>query len=284
MNTSSLGRGLGSLIPPRNRNTNESDTRPIHQGVNEIDISDIQPNPHQPRQSFDRAALDDLMGSIKIHGIIQPLVVIQARGGYQLIAGERRLRAAKLLGLKKVPVVMRTATEQQKLEIAIVENVQRQSLNPVERAKSYQRLIDEFNLTQEEVSKKVGQSRVAVTNALRLLTLPREIQQALADGKLTEGHAKALLSVDSPAEREKLFREILKGGMSVRVTESQARKVTFRQHARRSKDPNIQEKEDALQASLGTKVDIKRRGKQGTIVLHFYSNEELQSIIRKITD
>ncbi|MFA6552859.1 MAG: ParB/RepB/Spo0J family partition protein [Patescibacteria group bacterium] len=284
MNRTGLGRGLNSLIPPRNAERTVAEEPVVSQGTNELPINDIQPNPHQPRFTFDRAALEDLMNSIKIHGIIQPLVVINARGGYQLIAGERRLRAAKLLGLKKVPAVIRTATEQEKLELAIVENVQRQSLNPIERARGFQRLIDEFNLTQDEVGKKVGQNRVTVTNSLRLLTLPSEMQQALAEGKLTEGHAKALLGVETAVEREKLFKEILKSGLSVRIAESQARRVSVRQHARRSKDPNMLEKEDVLQAALGTKVEIRRKGKRGTITVHFYSAEELQAIIRKISN
>ncbi len=283
MNRTGLGRGLNSLIPPRNMDRSEAEEPVISQGTHELPINEIQPNPHQPRTNFDRVALEDLVNSIKVHGIIQPLVVIHARGGYQLIAGERRLRAAKLAGLKKVPAVIRTATEQEKLELAIVENVQRQSLNPIERARGYQRLIDEFNLIQDEVGKKVGQNRVTVTNSLRLLTLPSDMQQALAEGKITEGHAKALLSVETSAEREKLFREVLKSGLSVRITESQARRVSVRQHARRAKDPNILEKEDMLQAALGTKVEIRRKGKRGTITVHYYSAEELQAIIRKIT-
>lgn len=270
------------MIPPRNTDRGEIAEPVVSQGTNELPINDIQPNPHQPRKNFDRAALEDLMNSIKIHGIIQPLVVINARGGYQLIAGERRLRAAKLLGLKRVPAVIRTATEQEKLELAIVENVQRQSLNPIERARGFQRLIDEFNLTQDEVGKKVGQNRVTVTNSLRLLTLPDDMQQALVEGKITEGHAKALLGVETAVERERLFKEILKSGLSVRVAESQARRVSVRQHARRSKDPNMLEKEDALQTALGTKVEIRRKGKRGSITVHFYSSEELQSIISKI--
>lgn len=283
MNRSSLGRGLSSLIPPRNAEASEDMAQSATIGVHEIPIGDIQPNPHQPRVHFDRASLDDLVSSIKVHGIIQPLVVIRSRVGYQLIAGERRLRAAKIVGLKKVPAVIRSATEQEKLELAIVENVQRQSLNPIERARGYQRLIDEFTLTQEEVGKKVGQSRVAVTNALRLLTLPNDMQEALIEGKLTEGHAKALLAVESPVERERLFKEIVKGGVSVRVAESQAWKVSVKQHSRRSKDPNIREKEDALQLALGTKVEVKKRGQHGTIVIHFYSAEEFQSVIKNIT-
>ncbi|MFH1207089.1 MAG: ParB/RepB/Spo0J family partition protein [Patescibacteria group bacterium] len=284
MNSTGLGRGLNSLIPPRNGDRKATTESAISPGTHDLPIHEIQPNPHQPRKNFDRSALEDLMNSIKIHGIIQPLVVIRARGGYQLIAGERRLRASKLLGLKKVPAVIRSATEQEKLELAIVENVQRQSLNPIERAHGFQRLIDEFNLTQDEVGKKVGQNRVTVTNSLRLLTLPGDMQQALAEGKLTEGHAKALLGVETAAARECLFQEILKSGLSVRVAESQARRVSVRQHSRRSKDPNILEKEDALQAALGTKVEIRRKGKRGTITVHYYSAEEFQAIVRKITE
>lgn len=285
MTTSTLGRGLNSLIPSR---TGAAATRPFAavQGeqILEIEVGRIQPNPHQPRQHFDREALEELVSSIRVHGIIQPLVVLEARGEYQLIAGERRLRAARLLGLKKVPVIIRTVTNQQKLELAIVENVQRQNLNPMEKAHAYQQLIDEFNLTQEEVARKVSQSRSAVTNILRLLQLPQEMQEAISEGKITEGHAKVLLSVSSAEERERIFKEILKGNLSVRVTESQANKVNVKKHQRLlRKDANLREKEEQLQEALGTKVEIKKNGQQGAILVHFYSPEELLEIIRKIT-
>jgi len=285
MSTSTLGRGLGSLIPSKRtkQSLNSKDITGPKELVHEVEINKIQPNPLQPRQNFDRNLLEDLMNSIKVHGIIQPLVVFEDGGGYQLITGERRLRAAKVLGLEKVPVVVRNASEQEKLELALVENVQRQNLNPIERAYGYQRLIDEFNLTQEEVAKKVGQSRVAVTNTIRLLALPAEMQKALQEEKITEGHAKALLGIVTSDERRRLFKEILKNKLSVRLTESQVRKAAVKKHTRQKTiDPNLQDKVDVLQQSLGTKVEIKKQGGQGTIGIHFYSAEELHEIINKI--
>jgi ParB family transcriptional regulator, chromosome partitioning protein len=284
MSKSTLGRGLSSLIPSRSDDQDKSVSGSTPQDrIHEIGVERIQPNSHQPRQNFDRESLDGLIDSIKVHGIIQPLIVLETRGEYQLIAGERRLRAAKLLGLKKVPVIVRSATNLEKLELAIVENIQRQNLNPMERARAYQRLIDEFNLTQEEVAQKVGQSRAAVTNTLRLLHLPPEMQAAIYDGKITEGHAKVLLGVASDEERVRIFKEILKNNLSVRLTEAQAKKVSVKKHLRLlRKDANLREKEEQLQEALGTKVEIKKSGQQGAILVHFYSGEELLEIIRKI--
>ena len=202
----SLGRGLSSLIPPKGVSisaTQEAGSKDSGERISEVSVDQIKANPHQPRQQFDRESLEDLINSIKVHGILQPLVVVKVQGGYELIAGERRLRAAKTLELSRVPVVVRTASEQEKLELALVENVQRQNLNPIEKASGYQLLVDEFSLTQEEVSKKVGQSRAAVANTLRLLSLPATIQNAISEGELTEGHAKVLLSVSSDRDREK---------------------------------------------------------------------------------
>lgn len=286
MTNSVLGRGLGSLIPTKKIKPASGENGPTKsdEGVYELAVDAIKPNPHQPRQNFDHTALESLINSIKVHGIIQPLIVLQLGDGYQLIAGERRLRAAKILGLKKVPALIRTATEQEKLELAIVENVQRQNLNPIEKADGYRCLMEEFDLTQEEVAKKVGQSRAVVANGLRLLTLPAEMQKALQEERITEGHAKVILSVASPEERQRLFKQILKDSMSVRRAESEARQVTVRRHTRRvSKDPNIQEKEELLQSALSTKVEIKKHGQQGTISIHFYSAEEFKGIIDKIT-
>lgn len=280
MTTSTLGRGLNSLIPPMPGTASGDDGERVLQ----IPIDDIKPNPQQPRQQFDHDALEDLISSIKAHGIIQPLIVIKHGSGYQLIAGERRFRAARTLGKKKVPVIVRSATEQQQLEIALVENVQRQNLNPIDKAIGYQRLIDEFSMTQEAVAQKVGQSRAAVANALRLLQLPQFMMESLADGRLTEGHAKALLSIKNEAERERLFQEIIKNKLTVRVAEGKARRSTpVRAHTRHSTDPNVAAQEDRLREALGTKVSLKRTGTAGTITIYFYSPEELGEIIRKIT-
>ena len=280
-----LGRGLGSLIPSRSSQAGPTQQKAGGgEQIHQIEANSIQPNSNQPRRHFDGAAQDDLIKSIKIHGIIQPLIVVEARGQYQLIAGERRLRAAKALGLKTVPAVIRSATNQQKLELAVVENVQRQNLNPLEKAHAFKQLIDEFNLTQEEVAKKVGQNRATVTNTLRLLQLPEEIQKVLGEGKISEGHAKVLLGISSEEERLRIFKEILKNNLSVRSTETQAQRVTVRKHSRVfRKDANLRDQEEKLQDALGTKVEIKKSGQQGTVLVHFYSSEELQEIIRKIT-
>ncbi len=285
MSNSALGRGLGSLIPSKSIKENISEEISGNkEKIFEVEVARIKPNPHQPRHHFDREMLEDLVNSIKEHGIIQPLVVYEVGDNYELIAGERRLRASKIIGLPKVPVVVRTVTEQEKLELAIVENVQRQNLNPIEKAYGYQRLTDEFNLTQEDVSKKVCQSRTAVTNSLRLLTLSTEIQKALQEGKLTEGHAKVILGVKDVEQQKKLFKEILSGNLSVRKTEAKAGKVIVKKHirTRHAKDSNMLEKEELLQEFLGTKVEINHQKGKGAITIHFYSKEEFQEIIRKI--
>lgn len=285
MSTSTLGRGLNSLIPSKTiKHDLEDKISGQHENILEISTESIKPNPHQPRQKFDRDMLEDLINSIKVHGIIQPLVVYKDGGDYKLIAGERRHRAAKVLGLAKVPVVIRTASEQEKLELAIVENIQRQSLNPIEKAYGYKKLSDDFNLTQDEVAHKVGQSRVAVTNTIRLLSLAPDIQEALKDGKITEGHAKVLLSVVTPDEQKRIFKDIVSNKLSVRKAESRVRQVKVKKHTRTidSGDPNLINKQEALQESLGTKVEIKENNGQGTVSIHYYSKEELSEIINKI--
>ena len=280
----SLGRGLAALIPSK-IDKDLVETKEIlgpSEKIVMMDVNIIQSNPHQPRKDFDRASLEDLISSIKVHGIIQPLVVTKTPSGYQLVVGERRLRAAKFLSMNKVPVIMRSVSEQEKLELALVENVQRQNLNPIERAWGYKRLIDEFNLTQEEVSKKVCQSRAAVANSLRLLTLPEEIQKALVASRITEGHAKVLVGVKTEQEMDRLFREILRHNLTVRDTES-ARKVVVKRHLRRiTKDPQLEVQEQKLREALATKVSINKHGQRGQIMIEFYLDDELREIIKKI--
>lgn len=280
----SLGRGLAALIPSK-IDKDLVETKEIlgpSEKIVMLDVNAIQANPHQPRKNFDRASLEELINSIKVHGIIQPLVVTKTPAGYQLIVGERRLRAAKFLSMKKVPVILRSVSEQEKLELSLVENVQRQNLNPIERAWGYKRLIDEFNFTQEEVGKKVGQSRAAVTNSLRLLTLPEEMQKALIEERITEGHAKVLLGVKSEQERERLYKEIIRHSLTVRDTEK-AKKVVVKKHLRRiSQDPNLELQEQRLREALGTRVNINKHGQRGNIMIEFYSDDELKEIIKKI--
>lgn len=274
---SGLGRGLASLIPSR-----EPDVQGGEPAAS-VRVSDIDSNPRQPRQSFEHASLEDLINSIREHGIVQPLVVTPTAGGrFRLIAGERRLRAAKILGLETVPVIVRKASDQEQLELALVENVQRKDLNPIERALGYKSLVDEFNLTQEEIAKKVGQSRPAVANTLRLLTLPEEIKQALREAKLTEGHGKAILSVEGETAQLALARKILLHNLTVREVEAHVR-PRRRGVTPQETDPGLSDYQRELEEALGTKVEITRKRKGGKIVIEFYSEEELKGIIRKIT-
>lgn len=254
--------------------------------VVDADIASIVPNPHQPRLRFDEGKLQELSRSIREHGILQPLIVTPLPDGkYELIAGERRLQAAKLAGLATVPVLVRDAEENEKLELAIIENVQRHDLDPIEEAKAYSRLMDEFGLTQEETAKKMGKSRSAVANMVRLLSLPIEIQRAISEGKISEGHAKALLSIENPEKQRALFDLIMKTGMTVRETESKAREVSVRPHVRHiaSLPPELAEKADRLSSALGTKVAVKPAGKGGRIVVEYYSDEELEHIVSRIS-
>jgi ParB family chromosome partitioning protein len=265
----------------------ESEVSPVSIPTNsvvEADIASVVPNPHQPRIRFDEEKLRELANSIREHGILQPLVVTPLpEGKYELIAGERRLQAAKLVGLQAVPVLVRDAKENEKLELAIIENVQRHDLDPIEEAKAYARLMDEFGLTQEGTAKKMGKSRSAVANMLRLLALPIEIQRAISEGKITEGHAKALLSIENPEKQRALFEMIVKTGMTVRETESKAREVSVRPHVRHisTLPPELAEKADRLSSALGTKVAVKPAGKGGRIVVEYYSNEELEQIVSR---
>ncbi|MFH0891894.1 MAG: ParB/RepB/Spo0J family partition protein [Candidatus Falkowbacteria bacterium] len=293
-----LGRGLSSLIP--NKNTPPSsgpningtgDTRPVAAAgpgsdkdkVLKIDISRIEVNPLQPRRQFTDVNLDELVESIKKHGVIQPLVVSQSGDRYELIAGERRLRASKKAGLKDVPVIVREVKdEQQKLEVALIENIQREDLNPIDLAVAYSRLVDEFHLTQEDVAREVGKSRSAVTNCLRLLSLPEEIKLALIGGRISEGHAKYLVGLDSEAKQMNLFRKILMTNLTVGDTGKEARRMGGTKQARIKINYADKDKEFALREFFGAKAEIKRRGKGGQIIIDFYSEEELGEIIGKI--
>jgi ParB family transcriptional regulator, chromosome partitioning protein len=297
-----LGRGLSSLIPQKNSKINEpqkdfnyfgakagdkqagNSTQAVSgAGVQEIDIVRMVPNPHQPRFDFHAEKLQELASSIKEHGIIQPLVVTKKDNGYEIIAGERRFQAAKLAGLKSVPAIVREATEQQKLELAIIENIQRHDLNPIEEAKSYVKLSEEFDLSQEEVARKVSKSRSAVANKERLLNLPVEIQKALIDQKISEGHAKAILAIENPEKQRALFELILKNSLTVRQTEDKTKEISVHAHKRVvSVDPEAKRIEDMLAGIMGTKVKISKSGNGGKIVIDYYSKEELNNILGKI--
>jgi ParB family transcriptional regulator, chromosome partitioning protein len=299
-NNYGLGRGLSSLIPQKNQKISEPKTdfnyfgagdkinetaqRPgSSSGVQEIELIRIVPNPHQPRMNFDGEKMQELAASIKEHGIIQPLVVTKNGNSYEIIAGERRFQAAKLAGLKTVPVIIRNATEQQKLELAIIENIHRHDLNPIEEAKSYVKLATEFDLSQEAVAQKVGKSRSAIANKERLLKLPIEIQKALIEDKITEGHAKAILAIEQPEKQRALFEMILKNNLTVRQTEDKTKEVSVRTHKRvLSVDPEIKRIEDMLAGTLKTKVKIAKSGDGGKIIVDYYSKEELNNILDKI--
>lgn len=280
-----LGRGLNSLIPPKKiiRPISENEALPPPSArLIDVPVKNIRPNPKQPREDFGYQDLEDLINSIKEHGILQPLVVTKIDGeNYELIAGERRYRAAKFLNLRTVPAIVRTAKDQEKLELALIENIQRKNLNPIEEGRAFQRLMDEFNLTQEEVAARVGKSRPVIANTLRLLGLPEEILQAIRSGKIKESHGRTLLSLPDLKSQLKYFSKILKNEMTVRDTENAVRKI---KGVRQKKvDPALAAKEELLRGVFGTKVEIKKRGSKGQIVIHFYSDEEYGDIVRKIS-
>jgi ParB family chromosome partitioning protein len=252
-------------------------------GIIQVPVSAISPNPLQPRTRLDPDALAELSASIQEHGLIQPLIVTQqGPERYQLIAGERRWQAARLAGLATVPAIVKEATPQHGLELALVENIQRADLNALEEAQAFQQLVEEFGLTQEQVAGRVGKSRVAVTNTLRLLRLPAEVQQTLADGTISEGHARALLSLPTREAQLAALRLLVKRALSVRQTEELVRRLLAEAplaKPKRALPPDVQALEDRFRQSLGTKVNLYRSRKgSGRLVIHFYSEEELQAI------
>jgi len=292
-----LGKGLQSLIPPKKsssprnipipqRDEEQRDEEGKTKNVLELEIEKIKANPHQPRKSLDKIRLQELADSIKEHGILQPLVISPAGDHYQIIAGERRLEAAKIVGLSQVPVIIRDSSEQEKLELALVENLQRDDLNPVEKAYAFKKLIDEFNFIQQNVAKRIGKSRESVANTLRLLDLPAEIQRAILENKITEGHGRAILTIPDIEKQLLLFKEIIKGKFSVRQAETLARKITVglskKMKIKRRKDSHLVELEDKLSNVLGTRVTLTRKGKKGKITIDFFSQEELDGIIKRI--
>ncbi len=261
----------------------ESDgTMQSKQRMFDIPVALIDPNPHQPRHHIQEESLDELVQSIKQHGILQPLIVTKNGERFQIIAGERRFRSAQRIGLFSVPAIIRDSQELEQLEVAIVENVQRQDLNPVEEAYAYQQLADEFGLTQEEIAKKVGKSRATVANALRVLSLPPDILSALREGKLTNSHAKVLLGAVTPSERQRLFHQIVDQQLPVRAATALGRQTTVRRYNRRSTDPLTQAAEDELRSKFGTKVTITKRDGRGHVAIDFYSDEEFSQLFEKL--
>jgi ParB family transcriptional regulator, chromosome partitioning protein len=286
MKEAALGRGLSALIPKRPTAAPAPALKRTPEGevVEALAVDAIDPNPHQPRQAFDDRALEDLTASIKTHGILQPLIVTKLSSGrFELVAGERRLRAAKRLGWKDVPAIVRTVSRQSKLELALIENIQRKDLSPIEEAEAYRALIDEFGLTQEEVAKRVGKNRATVANTLRLLNLPLEIQASLRDGRITMSHAKVILSAVEPSRQLALWHSILKDKLTVRRGEELGRRMPGRSASRPKGDPELAALEDQLRDVLKTRVQISRRGERGTISIEFYSNDELDSLVNAMT-
>ena len=279
---SGLGKGLDALIP-----TGQNIPSAEGGGITHVSVDLIQRNPRQPREKFDIEELENLAVSIREHGVIQPLIVSPAKNGiYVLIAGERRLQASRKAGLKTVPVVIRHATDQQLLELALIENVQRADLNPIEEAEAYQHLAKEFRMSHETIASRVGKSRVAVTNTLRLLDASAAVKQALVDGRISEGHARALLALSTAKAQEALLNQIINLDLSVRQTEVLTRKYSGQKTAtkrRTSPSADVNDVERRLRSSLGTKVALKHGKRGGTVTIYYYSDEELNSLLEKLT-
>ncbi len=269
-----LGRGLETLIPAGDPS-----------GVLQIRVEEIVPGTSQPRHAMNDSKLNELAASIKAHGVLLPILLRRDGGRLEVVAGERRLRAARLAGLEVVPALVKDLSSSQALEVALVENLQREDLNPIEAAEAYLRLQDEFGLTQEEVAQRVGRDRSSVANALRLLKLPKQIQADLVEGVLSEGHARALLGLDRQADQIRARDEAIRRALSVRATEALVRRlkqVSSSQRRPSVSEPTIQAAEDALRQALGTKVQICRKGRGGTIEVEFYSTEDLERIYERI--
>jgi ParB family chromosome partitioning protein len=292
-----LGRGLGALIPQRT-----ADESTTNAGIRHIPLAQIEPNPHQPRKRFTNDALDELAASIREHGLIQPLVLKEVAtpygSRYQLIAGERRWRAAQRAGLNAVPAIIKGATPQQMLELALVENVQRADLNALEEAEAYRQLIQEFELTQEQVAQKVGKDRTTVSNALRLLKMPDALKEAVLNDRISEGHARALMQIPEETKQQKLLAHVVDENLSVRQTEELVRRTLAMTISHRPKNgangkrearnerqnvsPDTHSLEEALRRALGTKVELYRSQRGGKIIIEFYSDEELEAIYDKL--
>lgn len=273
-----LGRGIGALIPPTGLEK--------HEKINFIKLTEIRPNPYQPREDFDSQTLEELTQSIKEKGVIQPVLVRRQGDFYELITGERRLRAAKLLNINEIPAIIKDVKDEESLELSLIENIQRQALNPIEEARAFQYLIDKFGITQEKISEVIGKSRVSVTNTLRLLKLPQEIQVEIKKGKISFAHGRVLLEIGDANQQRRLAQKIIAQDLSVRELENlvkaqRPRKPQYKISKEKiAADPYLVFKEEALQQILGTKVKIRRNRKRGFIQIEFYSPEELERILK----
>jgi ParB family chromosome partitioning protein len=277
---SGLGRGLGALIPG-------GENVRMENGVMLVSVEMVSPNPRQPRRSVHPEELEELTASIREHGVLQPLIVTVGNtdGQYILIAGERRLQAARLAGLASVPVLVRQATDQQRLELAIIENVQRSDLSALEEAEAYRQLAEDFDLSHEDIAARVGKSRVAVTNTLRLLRLPDSVKNALIESRISEGHGRALLALSTAEAQTAALRTVLTQELNVRQTEELVRKLCGEKPAHKSKpvaSPDVAELEERLRSSLGTKVSLHPGRKGGTLTIHYYSDEELDALMGRL--
>ena len=277
---SGLGRGLDALIPG-------GEEAPTQNGVLLVSVDKVSPNPRQPRGTIRPEELAELTASVREHGVLQPLIVTTGKpaGHYVLIAGERRLQAARLAGLASVPVLVRQATDQQRLELAIIENVQRSDLSPLEEAEAYRQLAEDFELSHEDIAVKVGKSRVAVTNTMRLLKLPDSVKNALIERRISEGHARALLALPTSEGQSAALRSVLAQELNVRQTEALVRKLSGEKppaKPKRSAPPDLAELENRLRNGLGTKVSLRSGRKGGTLTIHYYSDEELDALMGRL--
>ena len=282
-----LGKGLDALLGGSMADDVISPKAPAKNGdyVESLKLIDIEPNPQQPRTDFDEESLEELAASIKEHGVITPIIVTKADNGfYQIVAGERRWRASKKAGLKKIPAIVKEFSEIETQEVALIENLQRKDLNPVEEALGYKKLMDDFSLTQEEISQKMGKSRSSVANTLRLLSLPESVSELLRKGDISFGHAKVILSMQTKKAQEELAEKIVKDGLSVRAAEELVKQKPAKPKKEKKIDLNVQlafkEIEKSMSSSLGTNVKIASKGNKGTIQIEYYSSEELERIVK----
>lgn len=267
-----LGRGLSALIP----DADDED------GAREVELGLIKPNPYQPRTEFDDQKLEELARSIEEHGVIQPIIVRKKDDGYELVAGERRWRAAKKAGISKIPAIVKEYSDSQMLEIALLENLQREDLNPIEEATAYKQLIEDLGITQEALSKRIGKSRSVIANSIRLLNLPEEIQNLLAKGKITTGHARALLSLDNEKEQKQMAQKILEKDLTVREIERLVKKPKKQNKRKERTNPLITHLEDRLKQFFGTKVKVRSGKNKGKIEIEYYSEEDLERILELV--
>lgn len=277
-----LGKGLEALISSTNQLEESS------RNVLELKINDVEPNAEQPRKVFDQEKLETLAQSIKEHGVVQPIIVRKEGARFIIVAGERRWRASKMAGLKTIPVVVKDLSDKEVMEIALIENLQREDLNPIEEAEAYQRLMNEFEMTQEDVSKVVGRSRAAIANSVRLLSLARDVQEMISDGRLTSGHARTLITIADNQRQKELATQIVEKGLNVRETEKLAAKEDKRSATKKTAGskhkPEVTDLVETLKMIFGTKIELQRGKDKGKIVIEYYSDEEFDRIVELLTN